>query len=108
MRMRGHAIHDNQAYVPRELLEEWQRKDPILRFEAHLRARGLLDDAALGALLARIEAELDEAQAYAESSPYPEPGSVMDGVYAPMQNAECGVQNTGAGDVGPGWGAGDP
>jgi TPP-dependent pyruvate/acetoin dehydrogenase alpha subunit len=82
MRMRGHAIHDNMAYVPRELLEAWERRDPIAHLEAHMRERGLLDDAGLGALLARIEAELDEAQAYAEASPYPEPATVTDGVYA--------------------------
>ena len=82
MRMRGHAIHDNQAYVPKELLEEWARRDPIERLEVHMRERGLLDDERLHALLAQIEAELDEAQAYAEASPYPEPESVTDGVYA--------------------------
>jgi pyruvate dehydrogenase E1 component alpha subunit len=82
MRMRGHAIHDNQAYVPGELLAAWERRDPIAHLEAHMRERGLLDDERLRALLARIEAELDEAQAYAEASPYPGPGTVTDGVYA--------------------------
>jgi len=82
MRMRGHAIHDNQAYVPPELLAEWAQRDPITHLEARLRERGLLDDDALAALLAQIEQELDEAQAFAEQSPYPEPGSVTDGVYA--------------------------
>jgi TPP-dependent pyruvate/acetoin dehydrogenase alpha subunit len=82
MRMRGHAIHDNMAYVARELLAEWERRDPILRLEEHMRGRGLLDDAGLSALLARIEAELDEAQAFAEESPYPDGASVRDGVYA--------------------------
>lgn len=82
MRMRGHAIHDNMSYVPKELLAEWERRDPIARLEAHLRERGLLDDEALEALLARIEAELDAAQAYAEQSPYPEGTTVTEGVYA--------------------------
>jgi pyruvate dehydrogenase E1 component alpha subunit len=82
MRMRGHAIHDNMAYVPRELLAEWERRDPIAALEGHMRARGLLDDAALAALLARIEAELDAAQAFAEGSPYPDGATVTDGVYA--------------------------
>jgi TPP-dependent pyruvate/acetoin dehydrogenase alpha subunit len=82
MRMRGHAIHDNMAYVPRELLEQWAARDPLARLEGHLRERGLLDDAALAALVARIEAELDEAQAFAEASPYPEPAEVTRGVYA--------------------------
>ncbi|NTU85186.1 MAG: thiamine pyrophosphate-dependent dehydrogenase E1 component subunit alpha, partial [Chloroflexales bacterium] len=72
MRMRGHAIHDNMAYVPKELLAEWERRDPLAQLEALLRARGLLDDEALARLLARVEAELDEAQAFAEASPYPD------------------------------------
>jgi pyruvate dehydrogenase E1 component alpha subunit len=82
MRMRGHAIHDNMAYVPKELLETWAQRDPIARFEALLRERGLLDDAGLAALLERIDRELDEAQAYAEASPYPDPSEVTQGVYA--------------------------
>ncbi|WP_129629864.1 thiamine pyrophosphate-dependent dehydrogenase E1 component subunit alpha [Candidatus Oscillochloris fontis] len=82
MRMRGHAIHDNMAYVPPTLLEEWAQRDPILRLEAHMQERGLLDDAALSDLLARIEAELDAAQAFAEQSPYPDPTTLTDGVYA--------------------------
>ena len=82
MRMRGHAIHDNQAYVPPALLEAWAQRDPISHLEAHLRARGLLDDAALAALLAQIETELDEAQAFAEASPFPDGADVRDGVYA--------------------------
>ncbi|NCC31886.1 MAG: thiamine pyrophosphate-dependent dehydrogenase E1 component subunit alpha [Chloroflexia bacterium] len=82
MRMRGHAIHDNMAYVPKELLQTWAERDPIMRFEATLRERGLLDDARLAEVLERIEAELDEAQAFAEASPYPDGAEVREGVYA--------------------------
>jgi pyruvate dehydrogenase E1 component alpha subunit len=82
MRMRGHAIHDNMAYVPPELLTSWQERDPIARFEASLRERGLLSDQELSDLLARIERELDAAQACAEASPYPDPSTVADDVYA--------------------------
>lgn len=81
MRMRGHAVHDNMAYVPRELLEEWAARDPIRRFEQQLRDRGLLDDAMLADLEARIESEVDDAQAFAEQSPYPDPATVTVGVY---------------------------
>jgi TPP-dependent pyruvate/acetoin dehydrogenase alpha subunit len=82
MRMRGHAIHDNMAYVPNALLEEWARRDPIVRIEAHMRERGLLNDDDLAALTARIEAELDAAQQYAEEQPFPEGNTVREGVYA--------------------------
>jgi pyruvate dehydrogenase E1 component alpha subunit len=82
MRMRGHAIHDNMAYVPHTLIAEWQAKDPIVRYEARLREYHLLDDARLAALLAQIEAEIDLAVAYAESCPYPDPATLTVGVYA--------------------------
>lgn len=82
MRMRGHAIHDNMAYVPPALLDEWRARDPLPRFEGYLHERGLLDNATLADLTARIEAELDEAQAFAEASPYPDPATVTHGVYA--------------------------
>jgi pyruvate dehydrogenase E1 component alpha subunit len=80
--MRGHAIHDNMAYVPKQLLEEWARRDPLARFEAALRDHGLLDDAKLAELERRITAEIDDAQAYAENSPYPDPSTLTSGVYA--------------------------
>ncbi len=80
-RMRGHAVHDNQAYVPKELIAEWAKRDPLLRFETYLREQGLLDDETLAALAARVEAEINDAQAYAESSPYPDPATLTVGVY---------------------------
>lgn len=82
MRMRGHAIHDNMAYVPKDLLETWAQRDPILLLETQMRARGLLDDASLAALLDRVETEIDTAQAFAEGSPYPDAATLTDGVYA--------------------------
>jgi TPP-dependent pyruvate/acetoin dehydrogenase alpha subunit len=82
MRMRGHAIHDNMAYVPKALLEDWARRDPLARFEAALRERGLLDDANLAELERRVNDEIDDAQAYAESSPYPDPSTLTRGVFA--------------------------
>src|SRR5882757_2738563 len=35
-RIKGHAEHDNQSYVPQALIEEWSAKDPLVRFEATL------------------------------------------------------------------------
>jgi pyruvate dehydrogenase E1 component alpha subunit len=82
MRMRGHAVHDNMAYVPPALLEEWRRRDPIVQFETRLRELGLLDDDAQAALLERIERDLDQAQAFAEKAPLPDPARLTEGLYA--------------------------
>ena len=34
MRMHGHGAHDDMCYVPKELLEEWEARDPIDRYAA--------------------------------------------------------------------------
>jgi pyruvate dehydrogenase E1 component alpha subunit len=82
MRMRGHAIHDNMAYVPKELIETWQRRDPVMRFEQYLRAQKMLDDVELAEIETLIQKELDDAQAFAENSPYPDAATLEEGVYA--------------------------
>jgi TPP-dependent pyruvate/acetoin dehydrogenase alpha subunit len=80
-RMTGHSAHDDAGYVPKALFAEWERKDPIRRFEEDLKGRGLVDADALLAMESRIEAELDEAVAWAESQPYPDPEECLTGVY---------------------------
>jgi len=82
MRMRGHAIHDNMSYVPKELLAEWEQRDPLLKFETRLREMNLLDDAKQNELRQRIEREIDAAQAFAENSPLPDPTKLTQGIYA--------------------------
>ena len=42
LRMEGHAVHDDAFYVPREMLEEWAKRDPLERFRTLApRQRGL-------------------------------------------------------------------
>src|SRR5213080_1671757 len=36
MRMHGHGAHDDMRYVPNEMFEEWQRRDPIDRYAERL------------------------------------------------------------------------
>lgn len=43
-RMRGHEEASGTAYVPKELIEEWAKKDPIIRFEAYLKKNHKLKD----------------------------------------------------------------
>lgn len=80
-RMTGHAAHDDARYVPAHLFEEWRAKDPIDRYQRYLREQGFLDEEKLNAMEARIEAEIDEAIAWAERQPYPSPDELERGVY---------------------------
>ncbi len=82
LRMDGHAIHDDASYVPSELHAAWEARDPIARFDAWLRAQaGWTDDEAT-ALTAAVKADVDDATQRADASPWPDPATVTDGVYA--------------------------
>ncbi|MBX7219821.1 MAG: thiamine pyrophosphate-dependent dehydrogenase E1 component subunit alpha [Blastocatellia bacterium] len=81
-RMKGHAEHDDQKYVPKELLEYWAERDPIKRYEAYLLGNGLATQGDLDAMVANINASLDEDMAFAEANPMPDPESAVAGVYA--------------------------
>jgi TPP-dependent pyruvate/acetoin dehydrogenase alpha subunit len=82
MRIRGHSEADRYGYVPKELIEEWTARDPIMSFERRLRADGVLTDETDRAMLERIAREVEEGLAWAEASPDPAPESVTDGVFA--------------------------
>ena len=81
MRMCGHAQHDAAEYVPKEMLEQWKARDPVARFERHLTEQGLWDKRTKEALDARVQREIAEDLAFAESSPFPPPELAEQGVY---------------------------
>ncbi|MEJ7577994.1 MAG: thiamine pyrophosphate-dependent dehydrogenase E1 component subunit alpha [Pyrinomonadaceae bacterium] len=72
-RRKGHAEHDDQRYLPAGELEEWERKDPLDRFERHLISQKAATREEMDKIVADVEREIDEDVAWAESSPMPEP-----------------------------------
>ena len=82
MRMSGHAIQDEAAYVPRELLEYWEERDPIERFRQWLRDNVGFSDDEERALLNDVAQEVAAAVERAAESPTPAPETLCDGVYA--------------------------
>jgi pyruvate dehydrogenase E1 component alpha subunit len=83
MRMMGHAIHDGAEYVPRELLEAWEKRNPILLYERKLLDEGVADQIEIDEIRQRCEIEVADAIDFAEKSPFPDAATVTDGVYAP-------------------------
>lgn len=59
-------------------VEEWQGKDPIVRFQHFLLARGLLRESDIEEMLAGIEEEINQAVEIAESTPDMAPDSFFD------------------------------
>jgi pyruvate dehydrogenase E1 component alpha subunit/2-oxoisovalerate dehydrogenase E1 component alpha subunit len=81
-RMKGHAEHDAQAYVPKEELEEWKRRDPIERYARVLIESGDATAEELGAIDRAVIDEIDREAEAAEKSPLPDPAIAFQNVYA--------------------------
>lgn len=81
MRIRGHSEADDASYVPKPLIEEWRRRDPVERFERHLVERHVLGADRLRAIRETALADVDAAQAWAEASPPPDPAELLERVY---------------------------
>jgi TPP-dependent pyruvate/acetoin dehydrogenase alpha subunit len=82
LRMEGHAVHDDAAYVPRELYDEYLAKDPVDRFRAWLQVNHNLSEDEEKTMLAEVGASIEEGVAEAEASPQPDPATLLHGVYA--------------------------
>jgi len=82
LRMEGHAIHDDAGYVPRELVDEYEAKDPIARYRAWLEINADYGEDEHAALERGVRDEVEAAVARAEESAWPDAGELRDGVYA--------------------------
>ena len=80
-RMTGHSAHDAAEYVPPAMFTEWAKRDPILRLEKKMIENGWDDRAAIDAVHARVRQEVDAAVAWADERPFPDPATLLDGVY---------------------------
>jgi 2-oxoisovalerate dehydrogenase E1 component len=92
-RVRGHEEASGTAYVPDELIEEWEAKDPIKQFARRVQENGWLDAEAVGSLQQKLADKVDRAAEYALSQPAVEstPQAERSDVYAvapPLPDAE--------------------
>jgi pyruvate dehydrogenase E1 component alpha subunit len=81
-RWEGHSKSDNQAYRTREEVKRWQERDPIPRFARELLEAGILAEEEATAIEEGALEMVEEAVAFAESSPEPNVDEIMEGVYA--------------------------
>jgi 2-oxoisovalerate dehydrogenase E1 component len=71
-RMRGHEEASGTAYVPKEIVEEWGQKDPVLRFERFLIEQKLLTEADAKKLRGELKREIDRLVDEALATPDPD------------------------------------
>jgi pyruvate dehydrogenase E1 component alpha subunit len=88
MRMHGHSEHDSAKYVPRELLEEWKAKDPILKAERMLKDLGYADESTFHEVEERVKKEVEAGVEFGEQSPLPEGPECLEGVFAKREEVQ--------------------
>jgi TPP-dependent pyruvate/acetoin dehydrogenase alpha subunit len=82
MRMHGHSAHDGAEYVPKILIAEWKKKDPIQRIEKLLLDKHILTPKIKEDYEKKLFAELEDATKFAVDSPFPVGAEAATGVYA--------------------------
>jgi len=80
-RMTGHSAHDDAGYVPRELFDEWKKKDPVERLEHQMLGAGEITNEELAGMASEITGIVDDAVDWADKSPYPDPEDCLKDVY---------------------------
>lgn len=100
-RMRGHEEASGTAYVPDALFEEWAARDPLLRFERALDARGVMPAEERDALRQTIKDEIDQLvdDAIAAGDPDSTAEAELGDVYAPALTVPSATNRPAVGDA---------
>jgi pyruvate dehydrogenase E1 component alpha subunit len=81
-RFRGHSLADPDEMRTKAEKEFWFSRDPIKKLAAYLVEQNLANDAELKAIDQKIQAVIDDAVKFAESSPEPHPSELYRFVFA--------------------------
>jgi pyruvate dehydrogenase E1 component alpha subunit len=81
-RYRGHSMGDPERYREKDEVEKWQEEDPIGIYRCHLLNEKIATGEELDELDDKVEAEVQEAVEFAESSPEPAPEELFTDIYA--------------------------
>jgi len=90
-RYRGHSMSDPGKYRTKEEVEEMMKLDPILAFGRRLLEQERVAQPELDALDQDVLAQVDEAQRFAEESPFPSEEVLFEDVYvrSPYMNMKA-------------------
>ena len=85
-RMRGHEEASGTKYVPKELMEEWAKKDPLDNYESYLIKEKVIDKNYSDDLRKQIKKEIDAGleEAFKETYPEADMQEEFNDVYAPF------------------------
>jgi TPP-dependent pyruvate/acetoin dehydrogenase alpha subunit len=81
-RFHGHHAGDPLNYREKEEVERWRLRDPIEQVKQALVDQGTMQAGEIDALEQRIEQQIEDAVAFARSSPDPTADQLMTDIYA--------------------------
>ncbi|HSZ85100.1 MAG TPA: dehydrogenase E1 component subunit alpha/beta [Puia sp.] len=83
-RMRGHEEASGTKYIPKELFEEWNKKDPVINYENYLIAEKVLDETSVTHIRDEIKNEIEKELkiGFAEDAIIPNTEEELKDVYA--------------------------
>jgi 2-oxoisovalerate dehydrogenase E1 component len=83
-RMRGHEEASGTKYIPQELFETWNEKDPIANYEKYLISENILTEEAVTSIKQNIKQQIEEelALAYKAETIVPDSSEELEDVYA--------------------------
>jgi 2-oxoisovalerate dehydrogenase E1 component len=85
-RMRGHEEASGVKYVPKNLFEEWEQKDPIKNFEEWLKLENIIAAAEIEAIRVEIKNHIEEElkSGFDSEKIIPDTDEELEDVYAPV------------------------
>lgn len=85
-RMRGHEEASGTKYVPKKLMDEWAKKDPLSNYENFLLNEKLLDQKQIDSIRKKLKKEIEAglSEAFQETLPVPDTELELNDVYAPF------------------------
>ena len=77
-RHKGHSRFDPATYRPKEEVEEWMKRDPIVQFRAKLIEMRTLTEEEINKIEQEVTAMVEDAVKFAMESPYPAPEEALE------------------------------
>jgi 2-oxoisovalerate dehydrogenase E1 component len=82
-RTRAHAEGMGDfTYRTREQVEEWKQRCPIARLKSRILSEGAATEEELAGIVEDVAQQIAEAQKFAEGSPWPDPATAAEHIYA--------------------------
>jgi 2-oxoisovalerate dehydrogenase E1 component len=95
-RMRGHEEASGTKYVPKKLMDEWAKKDPLTNYEDFLLKEKVIDQKKIEEVRKKVKKKIEDGLAIAFAETYPEADTHQElaDVYAP-HDQKPGIPTTG-------------